>query len=79
MPSGIASGAWGYSPQMVGNMNNSIEYMDRPITYQESLTSTPLENNMKSPLTEINKSLYTHHFGKKKKKSSEYTYLLKFI
>ncbi len=62
--SGITSG-WGYSPQNVAGLTNSLDYNNRPLTYQESLTSTPFIRSV-SPLTINNKSYYTA-FGKKKR------------
>lgn len=66
--SGITSG-WGYSPQNVAGLTNSFDYNNRPLTYQESLTSTPIINGFISPLTINNKSYYTA-FGKKHRNES---------
>jgi hypothetical protein len=70
MATGISSGAWGYSPKMVAGINNSMEYQNIPLTYQLSLTSTPVNNKM-SPLTAVNKSYYYKNaFGSKKELSA---------
>jgi len=74
MATGISSGAWGYSPQMVASMNNE---MGSDLTYQLSLTSKTPTGNMVSPLTTANNSWYSVNFGKKKRKDSEFNYLKK--
>ena len=77
MPTGIVSGAWGYSPNSIAGMANSAEFNDTPLTYQLGLNSRPptFENGvMVSPLTIANQSHYTAGFGKKQ---SEINYLKK--
>jgi len=78
MPTGIVSGAWGYSPQNVAGMANAAEFGNKPLTYQEGLTSRPPTfngNEMVSPLTIANKNYYSTGFGKRK--YSEINYLKK--
>jgi hypothetical protein len=68
MPSGLATGLYGYSPQNVAGMRNSMELNGRPINYQQGLTSVPLRFNDRqaiSPLTQTNQSFYTA-FGARK-------------
>ena len=73
MASGIAS-PWGESPQMVGGLNNSLDYGNSHLTGQLSLTSTPSSFDKKgqfiSALSVQNKSFYSApsvlSFGKKK-------------
>jgi hypothetical protein len=75
MATGIVSGAWGYSPQMIAGMANPAELYNKPLTYQESITSIP-PNGTRSPLTLANEKYYSTNFGKKKK-MNEITYLKK--
>ena len=69
-PSGISAGAWGYSPQMVGGLNNRVEYKNTPLTYQLGLTSTPVEwNDGQNPLINANAGYYSYSttpFGRRK-------------
>jgi len=65
MATGIASGAWGYSPQMVAGMDRPSEIDGKALTYQLGLTSTPVIDQI-SPLT------VASNFGKKQ---SEISYL----
>ena len=74
MPTGIVSGAWGYSPQYVAGMSKAAEFGDSPLTYQLGLNSRP-PINMVSPLTVANKGFYSAGFGK----SNEIVYLKKQI
>ena len=73
MPSGISSGAWGYSPQMVSGMNNKLEHRGVPLTYQLGLTSTPVNwNQGGNPLLNANKNWYSRTpFGKSKDLTKE--------
>ena len=77
MPTGIVSGAWGYSPQQVAGMDKVAEFGDSPLTYQLGLNSRP-PVNMVSPLTVANKGFYSAGFGKKRV-SNDIVYLKKQI
>jgi hypothetical protein len=76
MVTGVSSGAWGYSPQMVAGMNSPMEMNGKPLTYDLNLTSVPVNFNGDtyiSPLTTINKGFYSKNpseFGKKSAKKS---------
>ena len=74
MATGVSSGAWGYSPRMVGDMNTPF---GDDLSYQLSLTSKTPTGDMVSPLTTANKNWYSVNFGKKKYKDSEFNYLKK--
>jgi hypothetical protein len=79
MPTGVVSGAWGYSPQQVAGMSNTAEFRDSPLTYQLGLNSRPptfSNTEMISPLTVANQGFYTAGFGKKIK-NSDIVYLKK--
>jgi hypothetical protein len=68
MPTGIST-TWGYSLEQVGGMDKIDEINNKPLTYQESLTSTyPSINNFVSPLTIANETFSS--FGKKRKSKS---------
>jgi hypothetical protein len=82
MPTGIVSGAWGYSPQNVAGMKNSAEFGDQPLTYQLGLTSVPPtfskeSGEMVSPLTVANKGYYSKQPGFGKRKTNDVVYLKK--
>ena len=83
MPTGIVSGAWGYSPRYVAGMSKAAEFGDSPLTYQLGLNSRPptfSNNDMVSPLTVANKGFYSAGFGKKLKiKNNDIVYLKKQI
>ena len=68
--SGVSSGAWGYSPQMVAGMNIPLQ---NNLTYELGMVShPPTFNNGKfvSPLDMANQSWYTFNFGSKRKKKN---------
>jgi len=67
-PSGIVSGAWGYSPQMVAGLDKRVEYKNTPLTYQLGLTSTPVGwNKGQNPLINANAGYYsTTPFGRRR-------------
>jgi hypothetical protein len=72
MATGVASGAWGYSPQMIAGMDYPMEMYGRNLTYQLGLNSviSPLyAANAKYYQTGGSQSSYGTHHKKKKKKS----------
>jgi hypothetical protein len=81
MASGVGS-PWGYSPQMVAGINQTLDRGSAHLTGQLGMTSTPItfrDGNYISPLTIQNKPYYSHRFGKKtndlKKVNAEIKYL----
>ena len=81
MASGIAS-PWGYSPEMLAGIDQTLDRGDTHLTGQLGMTSTPITfqgGNYISPLIVQNKPYYSHGFGKKtndlKKVNAEIKYL----
>ena len=90
MASGIASGAWGYSPNQVAGLLGVAELGNKPLTYQNGLTSIPgvfvKDDRYISPISianniyDINDNYDISSFGKKGKrgkKGSDINYLKK--
>ena len=64
MPTGIASGPWGYTPRWVARMDQAPEIGKHPLFFEQPMTSIPgtFRGKMfKSPLTIANEPLYTRN------------------